>query len=107
MTAVSLNALLDSLTEGDLADLIDTESCGGRLGPELIGHVIASNTPLLGWTSVIRALLVGSGSLVKAPSSPNAVWIDYFIDTLRDVVHRGKCRRLVTAAYWEGWRRLD
>jgi len=85
MIWVSLERLLDCLTQRSLNKLIESENCVGRLGPDLIGHVIASNTPLIGWTSAIRALLVGSASLIKAPSSPNAVWVQYFLAALRDV----------------------
>ena len=39
-----------------------------------IGHVIAGNTPLLAWTSLLRALLMRSASVVKLPSGDAAEW---------------------------------
>jgi len=65
---LTLTALLDSLTPNALNDLIDSEGVRGRPGFPVIGHVLAGNTPLLGWTSMIRALLGRSASFVKLPT---------------------------------------
>ena len=72
MVQVSLDALLDSLTPEALWRLIDAEGVRDARGFPLIGHVIAGNTPLLAWVSVLRALLVRSASLVKLPSGQAA-----------------------------------
>jgi hypothetical protein len=74
----SLEPLLDSFTEETLWALIEGESARDLQGAEVIGHVIAANTPLLAWTSLARALLVQSASLVKLPSHPVSRWAEYF-----------------------------
>ena len=84
MTRVSLDALLDSLTPESLWRLIDDEGVRGASGPPLIGHVIAGNTPLLAWTSLLRALLMRSASLVKLPSGDAAGWGRMFHASLAD-----------------------
>ena len=84
MVKVSLDALLASLTPDSLWALIDAENARGRAGYPLIGHVIAGNTPLLAWVSLIRALLVRSASLVKLPSNAAAQWAFLFIRSLTE-----------------------
>ena len=74
MTRLSLDALLDSLTPEALWRLIDTEEVRDACGVPRIGHVIAGNTPLLAWTSLLRALLMRSASVVKLPSGEAAEW---------------------------------
>jgi acyl-CoA reductase-like NAD-dependent aldehyde dehydrogenase len=89
---VSLSALLESLSPENLNALIDSERVRDRGGFPVTGHIIAGNTPLLAWTSMIRALLVRSASLVKLPTteiaegqgSP-AVWAQLFVDSLAEV----------------------
>ena len=74
MTRLSLEALLDSLTSDALWRLIDSEDVREASGVTRVGHVIAGNTPLLAWTSLLRALLMRSKSLVKLPSGDAAEW---------------------------------
>ena len=85
MVEVSLNALLDSLTPEALWALIDAEEAHDKQGYSVIGHVIAGNTPLLSWVSLIRALLVRSASFVKVPSGPAGQWAELFRRSLADV----------------------
>ena len=85
MVQVSLDALLDSLTPEALWVLIDAEDVRDAQGYPVIGHVIAGNTPLLAWVSIIRALLVRSASFVKLPSGPAAEWGRLFVRSLADV----------------------
>ncbi len=74
MVRVSLDALLDSLRPEGLWALVDAEDVRDIRGGGVVGHVVAANTPLLAWVSVIRALLVRRASLVKLPSGPAARW---------------------------------
>ncbi len=100
MVQVSLNALLDSLNPEELWRLIDAENAREAVGCPVIGHVIAGNTPLLAWVSVVRALLVRSASFVKLPSGPAAGGGRLFHQTLADVSPElGKC---VHIAEWPG-----
>ncbi|MBV9848711.1 MAG: hypothetical protein JO250_03390 [Armatimonadetes bacterium] len=85
MVRVSLDALLDSLTPDALWRLIDSEGVRDACGVPLVGHVIAGNTPLLAWTSVLRALLMRSASLVKLPSGDAAEWGRLFHASLAEV----------------------
>ena len=85
MAQVSLDVLLDSLTPDALWVLIDAEEVREAQGYPVIGHVIAGNTPLLAWVSVIRALLVRSASFVKLPSGPAAEWGRLFVRSLADM----------------------
>ncbi|MGI4790938.1 MAG: acyl-CoA reductase [Janthinobacterium lividum] len=85
MVQVSLNALLDSLSSEKLWELIETEDARDVQGYPVVGHVIAGNTPLLAWVSIIRALLVRSASLVKLPSNASAQWADIFHRSLREI----------------------
>jgi hypothetical protein len=85
MTRVSLDALLKSLTIERLERLAFNERAVLERAPELIGFVMAGNTPLLGWTALMRSLLIGSAALVKAPSSPEVVWLNYFFDSLSEI----------------------
>jgi hypothetical protein len=85
MTKVSLDGLLASMTSSALWDLIDKEGVREAYGAARIGHIIAGNTPLLSWTSLLRALLMRSHSLVKLPSSEIAEWGFLFRDSLAAV----------------------
>ena len=85
MVQVSLEALLDSLSEDTLWELIDAENVTEARGYPVVGHVIAGNTPLLAWVSVVRALLVRSASLVKLPSNASARWAYLFHKSLHEV----------------------
>ena len=85
MTRLSLDALLDSLTPAALWRLIDSEGVRDVRGVSRVGHVIAANTPLLSWVSVIRALLLRSASLVKLPSGDAAEWGKLFHASLAAV----------------------
>lgn len=85
MTRLSLDALLQSLTMEALWELIDAEEVRDVLGPPRIGHIIAGNTPLLAWTSLLRALLMRSGSRVKLPSGEAALWGYLFQRSLASV----------------------
>ena len=100
MVQVSLDALLDSLTPGKLWELIHAENAADALGYPVIGHVIAGNTPLLAWVSMIRALLVRSASLVKLPSNASAQWAHLFHRSLAEIApDLAKCVQL---AEWPG-----
>lgn len=87
----TLDALLESLTPERLGRLIDDEQVCDRAGYPVVGHVIAGNTPLLAWTSIMRGLLVRSASLVKLPSptsgdrSTAPIWAETFVDALAEV----------------------
>ena len=85
MVQISLDALMDSLTPEALWALVDAEDVRDAQGYPVIGHVIAGNTPLLAWVSIIRALLVRSASFVKLPSGPAAGWGRLFVRMLADV----------------------
>ena len=85
MVQVSLDALLDSLTPDALGALLAAENVPDTPGYPVIGHVIAGNTPLLAWVSLIRALLVRSASLVKLPSNASARWARMFHRSLAEV----------------------
>ena len=100
MVQVSLDALLASLRPDALWRLIDSEGARGAQGHPVIGHVIAGNTPLLAWVSVLRALLVRSASLVKLPSGPAAEWGRLFAESLADV--SPALASCVALAQWPG-----
>ena len=100
MVQVSLDALLDSLTPEALWALIDAEDARNVQGYPVIGHIIAGNTPLLAWVSIIRALLVRSASFVKLPSGPVAEWGKLFCHSLFQV--SPNLRRCVELAEWPG-----
>lgn len=100
MVKVSLDALLRSLKCEPVRALIESEPFDPASAPELVGHIVAGNTPLIGWTTVIRALLVGSASLVKVPSSAEAVWLDYLMASLKDAAP--EIAPLVEAMTWRG-----
>jgi len=85
MARVSLDALLDSLRPEPLWRLIDAEDVRDIGGGGVVGHVIAANTPLLAWVSVLRALLVRRASLVKLPSGPAGQWGGMLGRALADV----------------------
>ena len=85
MAQVSLDALLDSLTKDALWALLAAENIPDAPGYPVVGHVIAGNTPLLAWVSIIRALLVRSASLVKLPSNASARWARVFHQSLAEV----------------------
>ena len=69
-------------------------------GHPVIGHVIAGNTPLLAWVSVIRALLVRSASLVKLPSNASAAGRMRFQRSLQEVAP--ELAACVYLAEWPG-----
>lgn len=100
MVRISLDALLDSLSAPEMWRLIDSEATRDAAGYPLIGHVIAGNTPLLAWVSIIRALLVRSASLVKLPSGPAAEWGRIFSDSLAEV--SPELSLCVCMAEWRG-----
>ncbi len=100
MVQVSLDALLDSLTEDALNALFAAESVPDAPGYPIIGHVIAGNTPLLAWVSIIRALLVRSTSLVKLPSNTSARWAHLFRQSLAEV--SPEIAACVSLAEWPG-----
>ena len=100
MVQISLDALLDSLTPDKLWKLINAENAADALGYPVIGHVIAGNTPLLAWVSIIRALLVRSASLVKLPSGTSARWAHLFHRSLTEIApNLAECVQLVQ---WSG-----
>ena len=82
MTRLSLDALLQSLMPDALWQLIDSEGVRDTCGVPCVGHVIAGNTPLLAWTSLLRALIMRSASLVKLPSGDAAEWGRLFLASL-------------------------
>ncbi len=100
MVQVSLDALLDSLTTESLWALIDAEDMRDAQGYPVVGHVIAGNTPLLAWVSIIRALLVRSASFVKLPSGPASEWAKLFCHSLFQV--SPNLRFCVELAEWPG-----
>ena len=96
----TLDALLASLTPPALRALIDSEGVAGAVGVPVIGHVIAGNTPFLAWTSVLRALLMRSASLVKLPRSGGGDWARLFHQSLADTAPAlAEC---ITLAQWPG-----
>jgi hypothetical protein len=97
----SLHALSRSLNQAALERLLDKEGVRGRVGAPLIGHVIASTTPLLAWFSAIRALLTCSASLVKLPSDSDCSrWAFSFRDLLANV--DPGLASLIAFASWQG-----
>jgi hypothetical protein len=82
MVWMSLAPLLESLNEENCWRLIASEDLRGAIGPDVVGHIIASNTPLLAITSVVRALLIGSASVVKLPARQQNGWFDIFWEYL-------------------------
>jgi len=100
MVQVSLDALLDSLTPDALWALMDAEDVREAHGFPVIGHVIAGNTPLLAWVSIIRALLIRSASLVKLPSNASARWAYLFRRSLAEVAP--DIAACVSFAEWPG-----
>jgi hypothetical protein len=79
----SLDSLLASLTDDVLWQLIQRENVVGIDGPPVVGHIVASNTPLLAITSVVRALLIGSASIVKLPAQVGSNWLATFLSYLK------------------------
>lgn len=100
MVAVSLTALLDSLQPEALWALINAENAREAFGYPVVGHIIAGNTPLLSWVSLIRALLVRSASFVKLPSHASAPWGEIFVRSLADV--SPKLASCIHLAQWPG-----
>jgi hypothetical protein len=100
MVQVSLDALLESLAPDKLWELINAENADDALGYPVIGHVIAGNTPLLAWVSIIRALLVRSASLVKLPSNMSAQWAHLFHRSLTEIAP--ELAACVQLAAWPG-----
>jgi len=97
---VSLDGLLPSLAAPALDALIDAEHVRDALGVPLIGHVIAGNTPLLAWVSLLRALLMRSASFAKLPSGPTAQWAQLFVRSLACV--SPALASTITLAEWPG-----
>ncbi len=81
-TWLSLGALLKSWRAAELQALIIDEGVERAIGPKVVAHFVASNTPLLAWTSVARALLVQAGSIVRLPyaASTVAAWSEEFVN---------------------------
>lgn len=100
MTRVSMDALIQSLTHDALWELIDAEGVRDASGCPLIGHVVAANTPLLAWVSVLRALLMRSASFVKLPSGPAAEWGRLFLRSLAEI--SPELAATVHMAQWPG-----
>ena len=100
MVKVSLDALLDSLRPDALWALIDEENVRDAGGYPVVGHVVAANTPLLSWVSILRALLVRSASYVKLPSGPAAQWGRIFVQSLAEV--SPQMASCVHLAQWTG-----
>jgi hypothetical protein len=68
--------------------MIDSEGVRDTAaGPSIALHIIAANTPLLAWSSVARALLVESASIVRTPSDAPEVlaWTELFVQALGSV----------------------
>ncbi|BDI31783.1 hypothetical protein CCAX7_38340 [Capsulimonas corticalis] len=106
MVRPSLDALFASMSLTSLRDLQKNEGVIDTLGYDLIGHVIAGNTPLLAWTSVARALLVRSASLVKLPTGPAARWGGAFPLLLAET-HPDLARCVEMLEWAGGTRELD
>lgn len=64
----SLRAILESLTSPDLLEAAVEELSVNAIPSVLTGHVLAANTPLLGWSSILRSIIVGTPSIVKLSS---------------------------------------
>lgn len=82
MVKDNLDFLLRSVNEESISAIIESEGVQDIRGYPLVGHVIAANTPLLAWGSVLRALIMGSSSLVKVSSQDDGLWISLFVDSL-------------------------
>lgn len=82
---VSLDGLLPSLAPEQLYSLITAEGVREARGVSVAGHVIAGNTPLLAWVSLLRALLMRTASAVKLPSGAAGAWGHLFFRSLADV----------------------
>jgi hypothetical protein len=68
-----------------LRRLIESEHVALDRMPVLVGHILAGNTPLLGWTSLSRTLLSCSASIVKLPSNNAADWTYKFVESVADI----------------------
>ena len=82
MVKDNLDVLLRSINEESISAIIESEGVQEICGYPLVGHVIAANTPLLAWGSVLRALIMGCSSLVKVSSQDDGLWISLFVDSL-------------------------
>lgn len=100
MVAYSLIPLVESLTTEKLRELIDSEDVKEVVGPALLGHVIAANTPLLSWVSLLRGMLMRSASVVKVPSGPAAVWAEIFHRSLAAI--SPVLARTISLVRWRG-----
>lgn len=98
--APTLDALLASLHSTALRALIDSEGVQDALGAPVIAHIIAGNTPLLAWTSLLRALLMRSASLVKLPTGSAGDWAKLFQRSLAEVAP--DLAAAITLAHWPG-----
>jgi hypothetical protein len=84
---ISLRGTLRCWTPALLNRLIHEEGAENpRNGPSLVLHIIATNTPLLAWSSVARALLVEAASIVRIPPATDdvALWTRLFVTRLCD-----------------------
>jgi len=100
MVKDNLDALLKSIDEVAISAIIESEGVKDVDGYPLVGHVIAANTPLLAWGSVLRALIMGSSSLVKISSQDNGLWINLFVDSLARA--HPQLARCVHVLSWSG-----
>jgi hypothetical protein len=100
MVKNNLDALLKSVTEREIQSILLREQAGGHKGALLTGHVIAANTPLLAWSSILRALVMCSGALVKLSSHDEGVWTKLFLSSLtRECPELARCIEVVA---WPG-----
>ena len=82
---VSLDGLLPSLAPEQINALVAAEGMREARGVSVAGHVIAGNTPLLAWVSLLRALLMRTASVVKLPTGAAGDWGRLFVRSLGDV----------------------
>ena len=73
MISFGLHRILDTFRRPGLEELLETElGMGWRAasfeGPRLIAQVLAGNIPAVAAESIVRALLLGSASIIKASS---------------------------------------
>jgi hypothetical protein len=100
MVKNNLDALLKSVTVEEIQSILLREEAGERRGAVLTGHVIAANTPLLAWSSILRALIMCSGALVKLSSTDEGAWTSLLISSLsRSCPELARC---VEVLAWSG-----
>ncbi len=101
LAGMSLDAMLDGWSEAELWRLIDSEGVRDlESSPALALHVVAANTPLLVWSSVARALLIGAASLVRLPQESPEIdfWARQFQNALANA--SPKLAELVSMTHW-------